>query len=461
MRNTPYRSAMLVCGMLFSATAFSAGSGQYYLANPYASVDWISYGQFKAAHHVHTTESDGGTPPATMIEEHYSKGFDILALTDHNFLSTTWDRTDRPANRPYLTTQRVAEMNAGVGRDGRGMISIPLSNEQSRHDHLNTFWAPFNNTSGDPLAKSITTAETLGGISHINHPGRYTGGSNTSGTRGEEASNNPVQIAKYVNLFSTYPSLVGMEVINKLDGDSYSDRILWDNVLTAMMPGRPVWGFSNDDAHSTGAVGFAYNLMLMPENTEANVRYSMENGTFYAVSRVAKRELGMNFRGEGPVPTILSITVDQMENSISIEGEEYDRIDWIADGQVIATGESIDINDHEESVTGYVRAQLVGPGGISFTQPFGVISLADAFANLAYDISGLDLNAGQKNSLTVKLDNAHKRIERNPKAAWNQLGAFVNEVTAMHGAGLLSDEDMLHLQQSVLKLMGYVDAHIQ
>ena len=70
----------------------------------------------------------------------------------------------------------------------------------------------------------------------------------------EEASNNPTTVSKYVDLFKKYDSLVGMEIINKKDGDSYSDRILWDNILTKTMPERPVWGFSNDDTHSVSAV---------------------------------------------------------------------------------------------------------------------------------------------------------------------------------------------------------------
>jgi len=354
--------------------AQAAVSNITHINNPYETVNWETYGQYKADFHSHSNESDGGNTPAEMFEEHYAKGFDIQALTDHNFVNTTWDRTDRPAENVYLTPERLEEMNAGSDRDGRGLIGIPNSDEQSISDHLNTFWAPFNNEPGATLESNIAQCEALGGISHINHPGRYTGGKNTAdnGAVGAAASSDPATVAEYVYLFENYSSCVGMEIINKKDGDSYSDRILWDNILKETMPSRPVWGFSNDDAHSTEAVGFSYNMMLMPENTLENVRSSMENGTFYAVALVAKRELGSDFTASGPAPKITNIAVDQQEDSISIEGENYNIIEWIADGQIIATGNEIDLNDYEDKISTYVRAQLKGDGGISFTQPFGI-----------------------------------------------------------------------------------------
>jgi|GEM_PF-919142 len=344
----------------------------YKIINPYETVDWKKFKQYKADFHAHSNESDGADEPAEMIEEHYKKGYDILALTDHNFTSTVWDRTDRE-KKVYLTSKRLEQINKGKGRMGRGMIGIPYSNEQSISEHLNTFWAPFNNEDGVTLEENIAECEQLGGISHINHPGRYTGGKNTEGEIGEVASKDLKTVAKYVDLFRKYPSCVGMEIINKKDGDSYSDRILWDSILKQTMPERPVWGFSNDDTHKLENTGYSYNMMLMPENTLENVRYSMENGTFYSVAKVAKRELGEEFTARGFAPYITSIIVDQQENSIEINAMNYQTIEWIADGKIISTEKKIDLNDYEEQISTYVRAQLKGKGGISFTQPFGIV----------------------------------------------------------------------------------------
>ncbi|NDL66987.1 hypothetical protein [Anaerotalea alkaliphila] len=412
--------------------AAPAGETDYHILNPYASVDWDSFGQYKTEFHSHTIESDGNATPQAMIEEYYSKGYDVLAVTDHNFTNTTWDRTDRPENRPYLTTGRLAEITAGVDRDGRGMVAIPYSNEQSRHDHLNTFWADFNNAPGDTLEQSVATAEALGGLSHINHPGRYTGARSASFEQGEIISKNPAVVAKYTDLFFKYNSLVGMEIINKKDGDSVSDRILWDSILQVTMPERRnVWGFSNDDAHSTAAVGYSFNMLLMPENSEENVRAAMENGTFYAVAKVAKRELGIGFVAQGSAPVIEDIRVDQQENAITIQGDNYHTIQWIADGEVIATGASIDLNDHEEHVNSYVRAQLVGEGGISFTQPFGVNT--QTLGTLRETVENMDAVAGIKTSLLAKIAAMENGLLQGKENLVQLAGAFSSQVQALDG----------------------------
>ncbi len=119
--------------------------------------------------------------------------------------------------------------------------------------------------------------------------------------------------------------------------------------------------------------GFSYNMMFMPKLSEENVRISLENGTSYAVAMVSKRELGVDFVADGPAPHISKIDVDQEANSITITGSFYDVIEWVANGAIIATGTTIDLNDYEAQVSNYVRAQLKGPGGIAFTQPFGIV----------------------------------------------------------------------------------------
>lgn len=418
-----------------ASTIFASDSKRntdYFIVNPYATVDWGSFGQYKADFHSHTTESDGGNTAAEMIEDHYAKGFDILAITDHNFMNTAWDRTDRPADKVYLTSERLAEISSGADRNGKGMVAVTDSDEQSQSDHLNTFWASFNNQPGATLESKIATADELGGISHINHLGRYTGASHATLEEGQKISTNPAVVGKYVDLFTKYDSVVGMEIINKKDGDSVSDRILWDSILQQTTKNRrQVWGFSNDDTHSVAATGFSYNRMLMPENNVANIRKSMENGTFYAVAKVAKRELGLDFVAQGATPTINDISVDQDENAISIKGDNYNTIQWVADGEVISTGNTIDLNDYEDKINSYIRAQLIGDGGISFTQPFSVNEYT--IDNLQDSVEKLDLNHGISNSLTAKLNNAEKSIDTGKGNYINLLKAFNNQVNAQSG----------------------------
>lgn len=357
----------------------------YAITNPYEDVDWTSYGQYKADFHAHSTNSDGGNLTKDMVEDHYGKEFDILAMTDHNYLTKSWDTVEKGA----IDSAREAEIVAGVDRGGKGMIDIYNSNEQSRVDHINSFFADFQNESGATMASTIQTVEEMGGITHINHPGRYTGGAQ-GGATGIAASNNPVTVKKYVDLFTQYSSCVGMEIVNKIDNETRSDRILWDNILKEMMPsGRFVWGFSNDDTHSLNATGYSWNVMLMPSLSQETTRRSMETGEFYAVSRVSRPDGinatlpdGSNMPGSGnsstlylldqPTPSISNIVVDQEDNAITVTGQNYNSIKWIADGVVIATSASLDLNDYENEINSYVRAELISDTGIAFTQPFGV-----------------------------------------------------------------------------------------
>jgi len=337
------------------------------IISPYADVDWQEFGQYKTALHVHSKNSDGKNTLAEMIEDHYQKDYDILAITDHNTLTPDW-----VSAKGGLTQERFDEIAAGVGRDGRGMLQIPYTNEQSRGNHSNSFFTDHNNKWPSKLDRNLKTIEDLGGISHINHPGRYTGGK-SGGEKGENIYNDPKYINQYVDLFMKFQSCVGMEIINKKDGESASDRILWDNILTQIIPqGRSVWGFSNDDTHEVGNTGFSYNMFVMPENTTENFKAAMISGSFYAVAMYAHRELGEGFKSDGNMPVIKDIKVDDKAVSITITADFANKIEWIADGFVIAEGETLNIMEHAGKISSYVRANIMGYGGIAFTQPFEI-----------------------------------------------------------------------------------------
>ncbi|MCL2689578.1 MAG: hypothetical protein FWE57_07010 [Chitinispirillia bacterium] len=400
---------MILLIAMFFIFARAASAQSIIIENPYAGVNGGTgagaWGQYKAQLHAHSTDSDGDDTRAAMLEDHYAKGFHIVAFTEHDFLSTDWDgpintRTEY-TNEPKvpLTSARRAAMERGDGRGGRpGMINIANTIEHTTfHDeapftgaHINTYNADFHNLPlhTRTIEHVIARAQELGGISYINHPGRETDGRNSDSLIGIANSNNPLYIKKYVDLLMAYESCVGMEIMNKFDADSRTDRILWDNILKQTMPaGRNVWGFSTDDAHSTHASGFAYNIMLMPELTQAAALNAMRNGTFYAVSHVDRRErinVVSHWSGRATDAHWLSRTLPGVTNvtvsgaTITITGRDFTSVDWIADGvkilssNVTGTTASINLNNYLSSVNSYVRAQLKSNNGIVYLQPFGV-----------------------------------------------------------------------------------------
>ncbi|MPN26499.1 hypothetical protein SDC9_173924 [bioreactor metagenome] len=178
--------------------------------------------------------------------------------------------------------------------------------------------------------------------------------------------------------------------------------------------------------------------MLMPANNVDNLRNAMENGTFYSVAKIAKRELGPDFKAEGPTPVISNIAVDQEENSIAITGSNYNTIQWIADGKIIATGNTIDLNNFEDKVNSYVRAQLIGNGGICFTQPFGVNKYT--IDNLQNSIKEMQLSKSIKKRLISKLNNAEKSMRKGKDNYVDLLSGFSNDVKALAGSKLTEEE---------------------
>jgi hypothetical protein len=123
----------------------------------------------------------------------------------------------------------------------------------------------------------------------------------------------------------------------------------------------------------------------MEENTVENLRNCMKTGAFFAASRFDKnisevarlseevgRDLGTTFEAEegAPAPKVNSIIVSNAADSITIEAENSEIIEWIADGKVIATGSTLHLDDYSQGIGSYVRAQVFGEGGILYTQAF-------------------------------------------------------------------------------------------
>jgi len=349
------------------------------IESPYDGVNWETYGQYKSALHTHTTRSDGANTLAQMIEEKYRQDFDIVAITDHNITNNSWT-----TGLGRLTAERYDAMVAGTAPKikldgtlettprGKGILRLSHTNEQSRGEHINSFFVDWNNPTSSNIANNILGVGTRGGVSFINHIGRYTHLNSPDIAVAVAKSNEPETITKYVNLIMSHPSCMGLEIMNRRDKETTSDRVLWDNILKQTIPlGRNVWGFSTDDSHSfiPSENGNSYSMLLMPALNEDSAREAMVKGRLYAVAKVARIELGESFYGDGRFPpTIKSITVEA--GSITITTENITKIDWISDGEVIGSTTVTTSTFDVSKVGSYLRANLIGPGGIAFTQPF-------------------------------------------------------------------------------------------
>ncbi len=384
----------------------------YTITSPYDGVNWDTWKIYKTNLHTHSTFSDGNMSLRDVVEEYYRQGYEVLAISDHGVVGAPWDEKPLLAfpldiqnwfkDRPVLTSERLAVINAGSDRTGelagRGMISVPKAIEMNAavlyKNHVNGFfggwgweWWGIEND----YRTAIAMTEKTNGLSFINHPGDWLG--NT-----EAAARNPANINFYADMLRDYSTCLGIEIYNRIDTVTRWDRVLWDELLRRLIPeGRQVFGFSNDDAHTLNDIGGTAEYLVMPSNTVENIRTAMETGTFFACSRRDRNTLGDDFAAskELPFPLVRKIVVNESTDTITLTVSDTDKVEWIADGKVIATGPSIALRDYAAKIGSYVRAQLVGPGGISTTQAFVVDdgedhSVNDAptgWAKFSYDLT--------------------------------------------------------------------------
>ncbi len=406
----------LIMAFSCSITVFAANETMddvdYTITNPYETVDFDSWGQYKSDLHCHTTASDGDVDMDVMIEEHYAQNYDVLALTDHGIVSDGWRKVNTKnyfkiamsvadgALRKVtpLTQERYDEITTGSDRNGRGMIEVPMGIEQNptslNSSHVNSWFCDY----GDGLVggtsnyeEVISGVDAAGGLSVINHPGEYTRAKKESCQDDAYSDTLWYQyvIKKFSNILINYKSCIGIDVNSKKDGRTKYDRKLWDILLQNVVPtGRNVLAIATTDAHQLDKVGCAWTTLCMPENNAENIRNCLETGAFFAVSRYIKNsdelaqfslETGIDW-GESfsidtrddsnPAPVVTNVTVDEKEDTITLETENALTVHWIADGKVIAVGNSIDLDDYSDEIGSYVRAEAFGAGGVLYTQAF-------------------------------------------------------------------------------------------
>lgn len=382
----------------------------YTITNPYSTVNWETYGQYKASLHNHSIVSDGDDDFKDVIETYYSMGYDILSITDHGTVDRSWTepnyvpalqwalgfRRDNFAKPTGLTEQRYKEITTGADRGGRGMLRVPFGIENNpvsiNNSHVNSWFVDYGNGvlgGTSDYETPIKNVHKLGGLSVINHPGEYTDARHEDDPEKAYNEDYDYYINKFARLLKKYPSCIGVDVNSKGDGRTRNDRKLWDILLQKVVPsGRNVLALGSADAHRVSAMDSGWTVMLMPSNTVANLKSCMEKGAFFAASRDIKnkaelaqlnKEVGYDITNEhgewhaetGTVqPVVTNITVDDKEDTISITAENALTVHWIANGKVIHVGNTIDLDDYSSEIGSYVRAEVFGEGAILYVQPF-------------------------------------------------------------------------------------------
>lgn len=357
---------------------------------------------YKTNLHTHSTYSDANNTMSEMIDGFYDNDFDILAFAEHGIFGKEWDQEPSiiplytfqllwHGKREHPTTEQYHNIINGTHKTfnnlrtkKRGLQCVPNAIEANMFtlvkNHVNGYFTD-DSCEGicgkeNDFENPIRKIENSGGVSHINHPTDW-----LKAYKDPDCAYIPENVNFFADLLRRYHSCLGTEVLNMYDGPNRCDRILWDELLKILIPEgeRCVWGFSNSDAHRVTEIDTAFMDFILPEYSLKNLRTAMEKGTFFSIARYAKNELGEDFVGHGPCPRVMSINVNEDEQTITVKGINASAVEWIADGKVIksdvieADGDIvsvINLTELEGNINSYVRAQLKGKGGICLTQPF-------------------------------------------------------------------------------------------
>lgn len=428
-------SVILTAALLISSVsiaAFAADNTDYIITNPYENVDWDTWEAYKTQLHCHTTASDGYLKIGEAIQRYYDLDYDIVAITDHGTINKGWNKApdlvdimrlikkERTGNLPVIpltdeayeayTTGTAATSEGVVRTHTTGLLDVPKGIELNMATpiadcHLTGYWSDY----GQGLAGVFGDYETpsagvrkAGGISMLSHVGEYVYPDKDSekyvGQKIDE-----YYVNKFARIFLDNPgSSVGMGINSATDAHTRCDRILYDQILAKTIPNGVVpWAFSFSDSHNDASLNDAYTMMLMPEHSNEALRACMENGEFFAVSHYSN---GVELNGMAEIPgyvesevdywsnntpMVTRLTVDEENDTITVEGENFNMITWVSGGNVILREEGIEdgkavldlhASDLLDTPETFVRFYLVGEDGICYSQPMVLRKAGEEFA---------------------------------------------------------------------------------
>ena len=416
--------AVLLAVMISGVVAMPVSAAEeknYIIDNPYADVDWDSWGSYKTQLHSHTNASDGFLTIHEYVKKHYDLDYDIVAVTDHGTINKGWNvapdlvpimrlvKYERSQMQPVtpLTEQEYEAYTSGSAYSEtrtheNGMLDVPKGIELNMATpvadcHLTGYFSDY----GQGLAGVFGDYETPsrevmkdGGITFMSHVGEFVYTDKDSADHvGQKVDD--YYANKFARLFIDYQgSALGMGINSATDAHTRCDRILYDQVLQKTIPNGVVpWCNTFADSHNEASINDAYTWTWMENFTMEDFRESLEKGQFFSVSHYSNG-VELNGMEEMPgfdeqkvydeklylldnTPNVTRLEVDEDSDTIYVEGENFNLITWVSDGNVILREEITDgkasLDLHSENLLDnpdlYVRFYLSGENGICYSQP--------------------------------------------------------------------------------------------
>lgn len=412
----------LMTGVIAIPVSAETATKNYIIDNPYEDIDWDTWGSYKTQLHCHTNASDGFLPIHEFVQKHYDMNYDIVALTDHGTINKGWnvapelvpimrlikyERSQMKPVNPLTEEEYEAYLTGTAPSDTRthtnGMLDVPKGIELNMATpiadcHLTGYFSDYGQGLAGVFGDYETPAREVmndGGITFLSHVGEYVYTDKDS----ENYVGQPVDeyyANKFARLFIDYQgSALGMGINSATDAHTRCDRILYDQVLQKTIPNGVVpWCNTFADSHNETSINDAYTWTWMENFTMEEFRESLEKGQFFSVSHYSNG-VELNGMEEMPgfveqkvydeelwrldnTPNVTRLEVDQENDTITVEGENFNLITWVSDGNVILREEitdgkaTLDLHDTENFLAEpymYVRFYITGENGICYSQP--------------------------------------------------------------------------------------------
>jgi hypothetical protein len=250
-------------------------------------------GFLKGQTHVHSSGSyDAKTPPERVLAFYAARGYDFVAITDHNRVTVVAPPAGLLLVPGIELTQNAATCNPAPPRGFRCLFHTSGLFVDPARDHARgeLLKLPFHPDRTTAYSAQLAVVTELGGVAMVNHPHfHFAVNADTiaalaqSGLRLLELSN---------------AALDNQSPDGRAAAERRNER-LWDDVLSR---GARIYGLATDDAHHfpgdgvtrignalySGDRGF---IMVRASKNLQGIREALLRGDFYATTGVLMREI--------------------------------------------------------------------------------------------------------------------------------------------------------------------------
>ncbi len=287
---------------------------------------------YKGNLHAHTTISDGGSSPESVIRWYKDHGYDFLALTDHDTLVPPDDYAALHDERFLLIP--TMEVSDEFAETPLHILALGLRDKTlmptKGYDVFNT------------LQNNVQAIRALGALPVLCHPNFYWA------YGADELSR--IQDCDFFEVVNAHP-----DVDSAGGGDVAGTEEMWDFVLSR---GKRMFGIGTDDMHDLAKrAGRSWIMVQAAELSQEAVFAAMERGDFYTSTGV----------------TLDDIRIERSKMKLRIKAEEGMRYATFfvgSGGRILKTDLSLSPSCKYPKAERYIRAKVIDARGrVALTQP--------------------------------------------------------------------------------------------